>query len=247
MSKDNPITDLDLHAYLDGELPAERQRAVEEYLFTRPDEAERLAAWAADSEAIRSAYDPVAQEPVPERLLRTVTRERRSRYVYAAAAAAAFAVFGAGFGVGRLPLAGHGEDVLARAGLEAHSLYTPEKVHPIEVAADDREHLESWLSKRVGLPVAAPDLSGSGLTLLGGRLAPVNGAPGALFMYENETGERFTLLIARANGQKQPLAYHEAGDFGAYDWGGEGYGYVLAGPHDEARLETLRQTLVKSL
>ena len=43
MSKDNPITDLDLHAYLDGELPAERQRAVEEYLFTRPDEAERLA------------------------------------------------------------------------------------------------------------------------------------------------------------------------------------------------------------
>lgn len=246
MNEENPISDLDLHAYLDGELPPERRRAVEAYLVANPGEAERLASWVADADAIRKAYEPVETEPVPERLLRAAAPRKRPLIPYLAGAAAVLAAFVAGFGAGRLPVAVD-EDVLARAGLQAHMLYTPEKIHPIEVAASDQPHLENWLSKRVGLPVAAPDLSASGLTLLGGRVAPVNGAAGALFMYENAGGERFTLLVARGERPDRPLSYHEEGNYGAYDWGSSGYGYVLAGPHDGTRLDMLRETLVRSL
>lgn len=241
MTDKDPISEFDLHAYLDGELTPERRRAVEAYLAGHPEAAERLAEWAAQGEAIRAAHDPVLSEPLPQDLVAAARRRRRPA-PWIAAAAALVATFASGYLAGVAFNQGSGE-TLALAGLQAHQLYIPEKVHPVEVAASDRSHLESWLSKRVGLAVAAPDLAASGLTLLGGRVAPVDGRAGALFMYENTVGERFTLLVAKAPGQDRALAYHEAGAFGAYDWADAGYGFVLAGPHDEARLESLQKSV----
>ncbi len=46
MMKDNelPVMDDELHAYVDGELPADRRAAVEAWLATHPDDAARVAA-----------------------------------------------------------------------------------------------------------------------------------------------------------------------------------------------------------
>ncbi|MGO7697159.1 anti-sigma factor family protein, partial [Rhizobium leguminosarum] len=33
--------------------------------------------------------------------------------------------------------------------------------------------------------------------LVGGRLLPVDGRPGAMFMYENQAGDRLTVLVGR--------------------------------------------------
>lgn len=240
MNADEPVGETDLHAYLDGELPPERRRTVERFLVDHPDAAERLAEWAAQGDGIRAAYDAVLAETPPATLVAAAQRGDRPALWRAAAAAVLVATFAGGFLLGgyinRVP-----SSSLADAGLTAHQLYIPEKIHPVEVTAADRPHLESWLSKRVGLAVAAPDLSASGLALLGGRVAPVAGGAGALFMYENPAGERFTLLVAKAGERDRPLAYHEAGAFGAYDWGGSGYGFVLSGPHDEALLEGLQK------
>jgi len=236
-----PISDSDLHAYVDGELPDDRRHAVEAHLVANPDAAELLALWAAQREAIRAAYDPVMAEPVPPGLIAAARRGRGAGRWRLAAAAAIVIAFAGGVGAGRISAGLDRPDLLARAGLTAHRLYIPEKIHPVEVTADNRPHLDQWLSRRVGSPVAPPDLTASGLTLLGGRVAPVGTAAGALFMYENAGGERFTLLIARVGERDRPLAYHEAGDFGAYDWSEGGYGFVLAGPHDEARLESLQR------
>lgn len=235
----DPVGEQELHAYLDGELPAERRRAVEAWLVAHPDEAERLAEWAAQGERIRAAYDPVLSEPVPPATVAMVRRARARPLRRLAAAAAVLVAFGGGFAAGRLTPAS--DQALAQAGLTAHLLYIPERAHPVEVAAADRQHLESWLSKRVGLAVTAPDLSSAGLNLLGGRVAPVGSRAGALFMYENAAGERFTLLVAKATDGNRPLTYHDAGAYGAYDWSEANYGFVLAGPHDEARLEELQK------
>ena len=63
-----PVTEDELHAYVDGELPVERRADVEAWLAAHPDEAERVQSWRAMAEMLHARYDAVAQEPVPARL-----------------------------------------------------------------------------------------------------------------------------------------------------------------------------------
>ena len=93
---DLPVTEDELHAYVDGELPADRRAAVERWLADHPDDMARVAAWRAQAEAIRARYGAVASEPVPARFdLDRLARPSRSwRAIAAAAAVAAFLVGG---------------------------------------------------------------------------------------------------------------------------------------------------------
>lgn len=63
------VTELDLHAYLDGELGADRVQAVEAFLQARPRQAERLEALAEQDEMIRKLYGPLLNRTVPVELL----------------------------------------------------------------------------------------------------------------------------------------------------------------------------------
>jgi hypothetical protein len=63
-----PIDDEALSAFLDGELPPERRSQVARALASNPALAERLAALAELGEGLRTLFDPVLTEPVPERL-----------------------------------------------------------------------------------------------------------------------------------------------------------------------------------
>src|SRR5262249_60730273 len=51
-----PITEQELHAYLDGELPDARRAAVEAYLREHPEDARRLEAYRRDGEAIARIF-----------------------------------------------------------------------------------------------------------------------------------------------------------------------------------------------
>src|SRR5215831_3980815 len=97
--RDAPVTEEELHAYVDGELPADRQDAVTAWLSAHPEQAALVVAWRAQAEAIRARYGAVAGEPVPERLkLDRVMQLRQgvSRSWKAMAAGAAFVAFLAG-------------------------------------------------------------------------------------------------------------------------------------------------------
>src|SRR5512143_3118927 len=65
--RDSPVTEEELHAYVDGELPADRREAVAAWLAEHPEQAAMVAAWQAQAEAIRARYGAVADEPVPAR------------------------------------------------------------------------------------------------------------------------------------------------------------------------------------
>jgi anti-sigma factor RsiW len=58
-----------LVAYLDGELDAAERRLVEDWLDAEPAAHERLLALAASASLVRSAFDEVLNEAVPERLV----------------------------------------------------------------------------------------------------------------------------------------------------------------------------------
>src|SRR6478736_9480036 len=63
-----PVTEDELHAYVDNELPAERRGDVEAWLAAHPEAAERVQSWRAMAEALHARYDSVADEAVPKRL-----------------------------------------------------------------------------------------------------------------------------------------------------------------------------------
>jgi anti-sigma factor RsiW len=104
---------------------------------------------------------------------------------------------GGWFGRGAWEGAGPARAV-TREALDAHRLYIAEVRHPIEVKAGEN-HLNPWLSRRIGYPVASPNLDTLELKLLGGRLLPGNsGRAAALYMYETRDGRALHHSIAAA-------------------------------------------------
>ena len=234
-----PVTEDELHAYVDNELPAERCGDVEAWLATHPDCAERVRAWREMAEALHARYDHIAYESVPKRLEieRLVQRPRKWMYGAIAATLAAF-ICGNGTGwlarsVTATPSAV--ESVTSDA-LDAHRLYVVEVRHPVEVPGSERDHLQTWLTKRCGWEVRAPQLDSSGLKLVGGRLLPGPTGPASFFMYESASGERYTLYASRSKNGSAQMRYTTAGNSGAMYWSEDEVSYVLSGPMDKERL-----------
>jgi anti-sigma factor RsiW len=234
-----PVTEDELHAYVDGELPAERRGDVEAWLATHPDDAARVQSWRAMAEALHARYDTVANEPVPQRLeIERLVRPPR-KWIYSAIAAS-LAAFLAGGGVGWLA---HGAaatpsqfQAFTLDALDAHRLYVVEVRHPVEVPGNERAHLQQWLTKRCGWDVRAPDLNATGLKLVGGRLLPGPTGPASFLMYESASGERFTVYTAKASTEATQMRYTTQNNEGALFWTDRGVGYVVSGGNDRERL-----------
>src|ERR1700693_6217016 len=90
IDRDLPVSEEELHAYVDGELAPDRKAAVEAWLANHPEDMTRVNAWHSLADAIRTRYGAVATEPVPARLsLRQIERAGRSWRGMAGAAARA--------------------------------------------------------------------------------------------------------------------------------------------------------------
>jgi anti-sigma factor RsiW len=246
--RDAPILEAELHAYVDGELPADRRAAVRAWLAEHPDDAARVAGWQAQADLINARYAGVAQEPVPSRLdLNRLSRiDRRWTRLAVAAVIAAFVLGGVAGWFGRDTWAGGmgGLRAFTTDAIDAHKLYVVEVRHPVEVAGSEQAHLVQWLSKRLGYDVRAPDLGAIGLKLIGGRLLPgASGAGAALLMYEGPSGERFTIYCARSGTPETALRYQEAGSVAAFYWVDDNKGYVVSGPADRERLLKVAQSV----
>jgi len=244
------MTEDELHAYVDGELAADRHPAVEQWLGTHPEDAARVAAWRAQADAIRARYDGIASEPVPPRFdLAALARADRkwSRLAVAAVLAAFLVGGGAGwFGRGLFDGAGPARGVTLEA-FEAHRLYIGEVRHPIEVRAGET-HLNPWLSRRIGYAMPTPNLDPFGLKLLGGRLLPGNaGRAAALYMYEAATGERFTIYCRRDQAPHSALRYRAAGPIGSIFWVEDDVAFVVSGPADRARLQKVAEAVYEQI
>src|ERR1700692_669771 len=94
-----PVTEDELHAFVDNELPAERRGDVEAWLAAHAEDAERVQSWRTMAEALHARYDSVANEPVPKRL--EIERlEQQPRWRIYGTIAATLLAFVAGGGAG---------------------------------------------------------------------------------------------------------------------------------------------------
>lgn len=250
--RNSPVTEEELHAYIDGELAEDRQAAVAAWLAAHVDDAALIAAWRAQADAIRARYGAVAAEPVPERLkLDRLVRKQRSWM--GIAAAAVVAAFLAGGGAGWIARGASAAappthvDIFTAEALDAYKLYVVEVRHPVEVPATERAHMVQWLSKRIGYELRVPDLESIGLKLVGGRLLPGPTGAAAFAMYEGPSGERFTIYCARSASPETALRYKGDERFAAFYWADNDVAYVVAGPADRERLQKVTEAIYEQL
>jgi anti-sigma factor RsiW len=205
------------------------------------------------NQALQERFAPVLREPVPERLLRTAPAHPRWRLASIGAAVGWMIVGGlAGSGIQYQLTARETPTVVAdlvRPAAFAHVVYTSETRHPVDVAADQEEHLVQWLSKRLHTEIRAPNLSAIEYHLVGGRLLPSTNRMAAQFMYEDRTGHRITLYVRTGVWENQETAFryaHEDG-VGVFYWIDGTMGYAVSGEVDKPELLRIATTAYREL
>ncbi|MBS0217407.1 MAG: anti-sigma factor [Proteobacteria bacterium] len=256
-----PISEDDLHAYVDGLLPAARCAEVEAYLARNPEVAERVARFGQQRDALRAALGPVVAEPVPPQLNlgQMVLSRRRSRWSDWRASAAACLLVLAGAGGGWVLRGAATDDrvgigALAEEANDAYAVFASDLGHPVEIPAADSATLVRWVEDRLARPISLPDLSTAGYRFIGGRVVATGHGPAGLLMYDNAQGSRIAVFMrpmVHAD-QNAPMARHRRGDALSFAWAENGMGYSLVGgPETATKLhpiadEARRQFRLKS-
>ena len=244
-----PITEDDLHAYVDQALEPERRAEVASYLDDHPEVAQRIAGFTGQRDLLRTALAPIADEPIPAdlNLARMIEKRRRrplrlsSPLSWAIAAMLLLSIGGASGWIvrGALPDSPVGIAALAQEAVDSYNVYAPDHVRPVEMRASDSAQLVQWIAGRLHQPVKVPDLAASGYRLMGGRLVATSHGPAAMFMYDNDHGSRIVLLTRTMTSadQNAPMTRQSKGDVAGFAWADGGVGYSLVG---QAPMESLR-------
>lgn len=260
-----PVTEADLHAYVDGRLPAARKAEVEAYLAAHPHEADRLQAYAAQNAALHALFDPVLEETVPPRLNAPPRRAAPWPWHWQSLAAGlAIAVVGVGAGWGLRGAVDHGPRLafddarpaysqpargLAHLAAVAHVVYSPDVRRPVEIGAEQEDQLVAWLSKRLGSKIHPPRLGKLGYELIGGRLLPGASGPVAQFMYHDRTGQRLTLYVSneQANNKDTGFRFASEGPVNVFYWIDGKFGYALSAGIDKGALARVASAVYEQL
>lgn len=270
-----PVTEAELHALVDRQLTPERQREIEAYLAVRPDEAQRVESYRAQNRELRALFNPVQDEPVPQRLRRAATPQT-PWYLQRLAAGIAIAIVSgaAGWGLRAGVDAQPGSALMAqrapaaismasatgfaqRAAV-AHAVYSPDLRRAVEVGADQEDQLVAWLSKRMGAPMKPPHLQNLGYALDGGRLLPGDQGPVAQFMYHDSAGAKLTLYVSNEVGKAGPglpggkneetaFRFAREGHVNVFYWIDGPFGYAISADADKAELARVSGEVYRQL
>lgn len=258
--KSHPVTESDLHAYVDGLLSPSRSAEIEAYLAARPAEAERLQIYRRQKDELRALFNPVMDEPIPASIPAQPPYRAWSVQRFAAGVAIALVSGTAGWLL-------HGKmepdlqmqaslrqttphtPALARQAAIAHVVYSPDVRHPVEIGAEQEDQLVTWLSKRLGTSIHPPKLGKLGYELIGGRLLPGQSGPVAQFMYHNSTGQRLTLYVSteQSNNRDTGFRFAQEGPVNVFYWIDGKFGYALSAGIDKPALARIATAVYEQL
>lgn len=251
----------DLHAFVDGQLPAERHHEVMAYLAVHPDAADRISVLlrqrvelAALRERLNDS-EPEAKLAVLEHALcRVVRRQRRvSRVLSAGSVAAALllTVTTAGWWI----TGGQGERAagvrqVAEASTEARTASWRQVTAGADsaVAADAGDSAILWLQAHLsGRALKQPDLETLGLRFVGS--APLKGAfgPAIRLVYADEAGSKFDFFVGvRQSGVELAASLVPDGHI-SLSWQDDPLVFTLVAPQGSARLGEIMRSATSLL
>lgn len=261
MNNTDPMSADDIQKFVDGRLAPEDLVRMEAWLAEHPEDAAEVHAYRLQNANLSQAYDGVLDEPVPAALKDIVTlragvgakgaRQTMPGWMRIAATIVIFALGGgAGWLARGIPPAPEPEPAnFAANAMGAHKIFVAERRHAVEVPSNEEAHLFKWLSKRLGVTLKAPDLSGAGFRLMGGRLLADGPLPAAQFMYVNAKKTRMTVYVRAAakNSKNTEFRFEDAGDTGAFYWIDANYAYALVAPMGRGPLLDIANRIYREL
>jgi anti-sigma factor RsiW len=244
-----------LHAYVDGQLDSSTRLEVEAYLSDNADARRQVEEYRRMNSLLKQLYDPILEEPVPPAQLDLKRPRRNVRRLVAQMAVALmllsvglFSGFYLGLNQALLPVTAESEeDYVVSEAFMAYSVYTPEVRHPVEVPGNERDHLVTWLSKRMRHQIVVPHLEDHDMQLLGGRLLASDDGPGALLMYEDQHGQRIILYACHSDEQSSAFHYARLQGVSVFHWVDNAVNYAIAGEMEKEKLRPLAESVYNQL
>jgi anti-sigma factor RsiW len=232
-----PIREDDLHAYVDGFLDSNRRAFVDRYLADHPDAARRVSTWQKEAQMLRDALAWKAEEPVPatlntSRLLEARLANRWGRWRMAAGIVLALAVGGGSGWMLRGPSVPTGVASVGVEAAAAYRVFATDEQHPVEFGPEQRAQMVTWATRRLGRPIAPPDLTKAGFQFIGGRPIATTRGPACMFLYESSNGMRVAVFVRPMNRRDMtaPMRPTHDIDTDGYAWAHNGLGFgVVAG------------------
>ncbi|MDD2704173.1 MAG: anti-sigma factor [Acidocella sp.] len=239
---DGPVTEAELHAYVDEQLALERRQIVEAWLARHPAEAERVSGWRMDRERLREAWALEEEDAIPLALTLSFLPHARRPFAFARMAAFLILALLTGGAIGwqahRLPA---GVAAVAQESMLADRTFTQATV-PAGMTADPA-HIATWVSKALNYPVFPPDLSKAGYSLKGAYLVATAHGPACVFLYDSSRAPRLSVFVRPMHGvdmeaPMRPLPTDTMARSG-YVWADHGLGVAVIGARDAVSLRAL--------
>lgn len=199
----DPVSDGDLHAYIDGELSPQQAAAVETAMERDPSLAARVRNFKADKRAVAAAYGPLINAPVPAALLaRTLTgssrpapRSRSRRAIFALATVAALAAGVVLTLTWRVP----GDPTVELALAARHMATTPARELDGQESASIQV-VDQAMSRMLGIPTRVPNLQRAGFKLISVEIYGQTRVDAVQLRYEDGARRLFTVFLRPSAG-----------------------------------------------
>ncbi len=252
MKDEIPVTEADLHAFIDHQLSPERRAVVTEWLLNHPEDAARVEQYQLISDQLHANFDPIADQEIPDSLMQIVgglKKMDKTPWLHKGSIAASLMLVGILTGwFGNTIFQDSDSSFmlvnLVKPAAFAHNVYTSDSRYPVEIKSKNQSQLIEWLSDRLRTKIKAPNLASMGYRLIGGRLIPSTNRMAAQFMYEYADGKKITLYVRRVSSlpyEKSQSQFNQSKKDGVHIiyWRQGEMGYAVSGALDDETLNSI--------
>jgi len=234
-----PVSDLEIEAYIDGMLDPARRAAVEDHLSRHADAAARVMSDLHAISVLRMAFKtgqavPATMSDASRRLGQRLTLRRWRMPVFMTAASVLGAV-----SLGAIVTAPGGVPEYVGAALISHEVALTRASMVSQVETPDFDKREIMDSTRIRIPSLL-----QGWKISDVQLVPGERGPALQMMIRTTAGGMLSIYALRTDKQAmtQPVAVQRDGNAVAY-WNRNGIGYALVGQMPPADLDRTAEDL----
>ena len=238
-----------LDIYLDGELPSEEARAVDEHLRGCPTCAAEGLRRVQMKRAVQNAGqsftpDPAFRARMLKKFAAPATSPARWRWVPSLVTATAAILLIASALILTVHRDRSAQQELVSELVDQH-VATLASSSPVDVISTDRHTVKPWFEGKIPFTFNLPELQGSGFALVGGRVAYLAQSPGAELIFRVRQ-HQISVFIFQERGLRDDrtnAAMREALSFEVRSWHQNGLRYFVIGDASAQDLDKLSELL----